>query len=129
MRKVCLVLFLGIGILALWIFFPIIFKYWVLHVLVTPPFTQLNTPYPATAYLKGFLNTKGITSFQSDLGIEVILQLFSKTGLTELFSRITNDASHSDNAKRILALQHEYINSIDVCLIQKAQLDTQRKIG
>ncbi|MFM2331627.1 MAG: hypothetical protein RIQ74_450 [Pseudomonadota bacterium] len=39
MRKVCLVLFLGIGILALWIFFPIIFKYWVLHVLVTPPFT------------------------------------------------------------------------------------------
>ncbi|MEJ8819805.1 B12-binding domain-containing radical SAM protein [Lacibacter sp. H407] len=81
--------------------------------LVTPPFTQLNTPYPATAYLKGFLNTKGITSFQSDLGIEVILQLFSKTGLTELFSRITNDASHSDNAKRILALQNEYINSID----------------
>lgn len=39
MRKVCLVIFLGIGILALWIFFPIIFKYWVLHVLVTPPFT------------------------------------------------------------------------------------------
>ena len=25
--------------------------------LFTPPFTQLNTPYPATAYLKGFLNT------------------------------------------------------------------------
>jgi hypothetical protein len=25
--------------------------------LITPPFTQLNTPYPATAYLKGFLNT------------------------------------------------------------------------
>ena len=24
--------------------------------LITPPFTQLNTPYPATAYLKGFLN-------------------------------------------------------------------------
>lgn len=39
MRKVCLVLFLVFGILALWIFFPIIFKYWVLHVLVTPPFT------------------------------------------------------------------------------------------
>ena len=39
MRKICLILFLGIGILALWIFFPIIFKYWVLHVLVTPPFT------------------------------------------------------------------------------------------
>ena len=27
---------------------------------ITPPFTQLNTPYPATAYLKGFLNTKNL---------------------------------------------------------------------
>ena len=25
--------------------------------LITPPFTQLNTPYPATACLKGYLNT------------------------------------------------------------------------
>ena len=45
--------------------------------LITPPFTQLNTPYPATAYLKGFLNTKNIASTQADLGIEVILELFS----------------------------------------------------
>ncbi|MFN3272139.1 MAG: hypothetical protein ACK40Y_06245 [Cloacibacterium caeni] len=47
--------------------------------LITPPFTQLNTPYPATAYLKGFLNTKNISSYQMDLGIEVILEIFSKT--------------------------------------------------
>jgi hypothetical protein len=46
--------------------------------LITPPFTQLNTPYPATAYIKGFLNTKNIESVQADLGIEVILKLFSK---------------------------------------------------
>jgi hypothetical protein len=46
--------------------------------LITPPFTQLNTPYPATAYIKGFLNTKNIPSTQADLGIEVILKLFSK---------------------------------------------------
>ena len=30
---------------------------------ITPPFTQLNTPYPATAYLKGFLNTKNINIY------------------------------------------------------------------
>jgi hypothetical protein len=53
--------------------------------LITPPFTQLNTPYPATAYLKGFLNTKNISSFQMDLGIEVILELFSKKGLERIF--------------------------------------------
>ena len=53
--------------------------------LLTPPFTQLNTPYPATAYLKGFLNTKKITSYQADLGIEVILSLFSSNGLKQMF--------------------------------------------
>jgi len=52
---------------------------------LTPPFTQLNTPYPATAYLKGFLNTKGFPSAQADLGIDVILELFSKKGLKRLF--------------------------------------------
>lgn len=81
--------------------------------LFTPPFTQLNTPYPATAYLKGFLNTKGISSFQSDLGIEVTLRLFSRNGLAKIFSSIKNGQERSVNAQRILALQEEYINTID----------------
>src|SRR5690606_38012927 len=46
--------------------------------LITLPFTQLYTPYPAMCYLKGFLNTKNMSSFQMDLGFEVILELFSK---------------------------------------------------
>ncbi len=53
--------------------------------LITPAFTQLNTPYPATAYLKGFLNSKSIHSFQMDLGLEVILNVFSKDGLQKTF--------------------------------------------
>jgi hypothetical protein len=56
--------------------------------LITPPFTQLNTPYPATAYLKGFLNTKNISSYQCDVGIEVLLSVFSKIGLTKLFQKL-----------------------------------------
>jgi hypothetical protein len=56
--------------------------------LITPPFTQLNTPYPATAYIKGFLNTKGIPSVQADLGIEVTLAMFNKEGLAKLFKAI-----------------------------------------
>ena len=58
--------------------------------LITPPFTQLNTPYPATAYLKGFLNTKNISAYQMDLGIEVILEMFSKEGLTDIFNVVTS---------------------------------------
>jgi hypothetical protein len=66
--------------------------------LFTPPFTQLNTPYPATAYLKGFLNTKNISAVQADLGIEVTLALFNKKGLEKLFSDIANkDQSWPEN--------------------------------
>ncbi|MCB0802456.1 MAG: radical SAM protein [Flavobacteriales bacterium] len=82
--------------------------------LLTPPFTQLNTPYPATAYLKGFLNTKGISNHQVDLGIEVIVAFFSKHGLSNAFETAANRGSiQSENAKRIFALRDDYIQSID----------------
>ncbi len=81
--------------------------------LITPPFTQLNTPYPATAYLKGFLNTKNISAFQADLGIEVTLAMFSHAGLVSLFEAIDKTATWSENAQRILALQQDYIDTID----------------
>ena len=81
--------------------------------LLTPPFTQLNTPYPATAYLKGFLNTKNIASVQADLGIEVTIELFSKNGLTKLFAAIDINKELSENARRIIALKEDYIQTID----------------
>lgn len=99
--------------------------------IITPPFTQLNTPYPATAYIKGFLNTKNIESAQADLGIDVILELFSKKGLKDLFqvsgfrfaSPVRLSVSGevvgneiSDNSKRIFALQDEYIKTIDAVI-------------
>lgn len=88
---------------------------------ITPPFTQLNTPYPATAYIKGFLNTKNIESVQADLGIDVILELFSKKGLIDLFqfSHLKFEVPNtevSDNSKRIFALQDEYIKTIDAVI-------------
>jgi radical SAM superfamily enzyme YgiQ (UPF0313 family) len=85
--------------------------------LITPPFTQLNTPYPATAYLKGFLNTKGISSFQADLGIEVTIALFCKKGLEKLFAQINSKNILSENAVRIIALQEDYIHNIDVVIL------------
>ncbi|KAA1243624.1 radical SAM protein [Aquimarina sp. RZ0] len=82
--------------------------------LITPPFTQLNTPYPATAYLKGFLNTKTYSSFQMDLGIEVILALFSKNGLTTLFEvAFRQNRMTTSNSQRIYALRATYLTTID----------------
>jgi hypothetical protein len=91
--------------------------------LITPPFTQLNTPYPATAYLKGFLNTKNIASTQADLGIEVILKLFSKDGLQNLFRvsgfkfQIQNSHPTTHNSQRIFSLKDHYINTIDAVIL------------
>lgn len=81
---------------------------------ITPPFTQLNTPYPATAYLKGFLNTKSIESCQADLGIDVTLDLFSEIGLKDLFEHIKLYKPALDiNTQRIVSLSEDYINTIN----------------
>ncbi len=82
--------------------------------LISPPFTQLNTPYPATAYLKGFLNTQGISGQQADLGIETVLQLFSQESLSALFESSKEQmADATTNAQRIYALRSHYIQTID----------------
>ena len=83
--------------------------------LITPPFTQLNTPYPATAYIKGFLNTKSISAFQMDLGIEVIVELFSKKGLSDLIP-YGEIAHFSENSQRIFSLWDVYIATIDAVI-------------
>ena len=85
--------------------------------LITPPFTQLNTPYPATAYLKGFLNTKNISSYQADLGIEVLLKLFSKNGFQEIFDSITQIENYSANAQRMYQLKDWYLQTIDETIL------------
>lgn len=46
--------------------------------LITPPLTQLNTPYPATAYLKGYYKAQGAEVRQVDLGIEVADRVLSR---------------------------------------------------
>ena len=48
--------------------------------LLTPPFVQLNTPYPATPSLAGFLRGKGIHVDQRDLSIEVALEVLRRYG-------------------------------------------------
>jgi len=51
---------------------------------VIPPMTQLNTPYPSTAYLTGFLRSRGVDAFQTDLALALVLELFSPDGLLSI---------------------------------------------
>ena len=49
-----------------------------------PPMTQLNTPYPSTAYLTGFLRSRGVDARQEDLALALVLRIFSREGLAAL---------------------------------------------
>lgn len=92
--------------------------------LITPPFTQLNTPYPATPMLKGTLEHEGYVVSQQDLGIETINTLLSKSVLSTIFDTVTltlNDPekvksikdSEINRYRRVAALRDEYISTID----------------
>ena len=48
---------------------------------VLPPMVQVNAPYPSTACLTGFLRSRGVAAAQADLALELVLELFSRTGL------------------------------------------------
>ena len=82
--------------------------------LLIPPLTQLNTPYPSTAYLMGFLRGRGIEAFQADLGIEMVLRLFCRSGLQTLFEQVRMRGNElPGEAKQMLAVEQAYVNAID----------------
>jgi len=49
-----------------------------------PPMTQLNTPYPSTAYLTGFLRSRKIDAVQEDLALALVLSFFTSQGISEI---------------------------------------------
>ena len=82
--------------------------------LLIPPLTQLNTPYPSTAYLMGFLRGHGIQASQADLGIEMVLRLFCRSGLKILFDQVrTYHDELPGEARQMLAIEPAYLNAID----------------
>src|SRR3989442_14376649 len=71
--------------------------------LLIPPLTQLNTPYPSAAYLTGFLKRHGYATGeapvsagagggggggQADVGVGMGLGLLSPDGLSRVFDRV-----------------------------------------
>lgn len=87
--------------------------------LILSPFTQINTPYPSTAYLKGYLERNGIDASQADLGLETILQLFSAKGLSGLFDEIGKSRSGKLPAhiRRMIADKDRYIDTVEPTIL------------
>ncbi len=46
--------------------------------------TQLNTPYPSTAYITGFLRSRQIDAVQDDLALSLVLGFFTAEGIAEI---------------------------------------------
>lgn len=82
--------------------------------LITPPLTQVNTPYPATTTLKGFLLSRGYNVFQADLGLELILELFTPKNLATIFCAVRkNPSSQNHETERMVALEADYLKTVE----------------
>ncbi len=96
--------------------------------LVTPPFSQLNTAYPATAYIKGFLEEKEVSVAHMDLSIELFTSVFTGDFLRSIFK----EAQDLGNFQypQIQEKKEAYIARVDVVIafLQKQDIDTAKTI-
>ena len=81
---------------------------------IIPPMTQLNTPYPSTAYLTGFLRSRGVTAYQEDLALALVLRLLSGDGLRAVADRIATLPleKHTPAIQAFVAMQPRYLATI-----------------
>ena len=81
---------------------------------VIPPMTQLNTPYPSTAYLTGFLRSRGVDAVQEDLALALVLRLLSPDGLRAVAACVEAlpRKKHSPAVQAFAAQQARYLATI-----------------
>ena len=94
--------------------------------------TQLNTPYPATAYLTGFLRQHearlGISVRQADPALALFLRLFSRAGLERALAELTRPRGRAGNGRKktaaaataavenLIARGEEYVDTVDAAV-------------
>ena len=79
------------------------------------PMTQLNTPYPSSAYLTGFLRSQGVDARQDDLALKLVLRIFSTEGLKQVQAIATAQSLHERSASVNCFLDHaqRYVDCIE----------------
>jgi radical SAM superfamily enzyme YgiQ (UPF0313 family) len=85
---------------------------------VIPPMTQLNTPYPSTAYLTGFLRSHHIDAVQEDLALALVLRLLSSAGLEQVALKVDEVAprKRSLSLQAFVAQRNRYFSTIDAVI-------------
>jgi len=86
--------------------------------LITPPFTQLSSPYSAMPFLSGTLKKVGIESRQTDLGLLTALEFFSTNGLIAFFDEIEKSKiKKTPQIIKFISQKMRYINTIDSIIL------------
>lgn len=80
--------------------------------LIIPPMTQVNTPYPATAYLTQYLRDINYDCHQRDLGLDLFLNIFSQSGLEKIRKNILNKNSISDLEAFFIEAFDDYASTV-----------------
>ena len=81
--------------------------------------TQLNTPYPSSAYLTGFLRSQGLDARQDDLALKLVLRIFSTEGLKQVQTIAQTQAIDQRSASVNCFLDHaqRYIDCIEPVMV------------
>lgn len=90
---------------------------------ITPPFTQLNTPYPATTYLTGYLRSIGYPCDQCDLSIELFNAIFTSQIIEEVF--YIAEEQGSIEYKEVYDHRDQYIQKVDMVIAYLRQQEEQ----
>lgn len=84
--------------------------------LVNPPLTQPSAPYPAIAYLAGYLRDLGYDVALADASLEVLLRVFSRDGIAELADAATAVAATDDVVRRFLDEAPRYAATVETAI-------------
>jgi len=96
--------------------------------LFIPPFTQLNTAYPSTSYLKGFLEDHGVQVDHCDLSIELFTSIFTSDFLQTIFAEA--ELLGNKSFPKVKKMKSLYCSRVDevVGFLQKNDLETAKKL-
>ena len=84
--------------------------------LLTPPLVQLNTPYPATPALAGFLRDHGADVAQADLSLELVLRLFCRDGLSMIAAACRTQARPTSLVRFFLDHLDAYLDTVETAI-------------
>jgi len=97
--------------------------------IITPPFTQFNCPYPAAGYLIRYLKSIGYSAHQTDMSIRLAHKVFSSDGMSKIFDSAEKSVI-TKFSEKVFLIKDSFIDSADFVLdfLQRSNTASARRI-